>query len=241
MDREAKKNLLLKMNGLRASCHMSWRDIADVYEAEAGEYVEPGRLREQVGACVYRNRKRMLKEATMELEKLNAKDDATAFTGIVLAQSSNNKNWLSRISRWLRSLFRGGSEGVPSGKKVKLSWEYGGKNGSNAAEDTSSSGWKLTKFTFDGKTVRFDGTGSMWGYTHSNPKARNCLFFKEGDKYVGGFFEWGDPSRKSRDIKNITGKYKGWDAARLAKANEFAFCLTDEACKKRSNVLTFKR
>ena len=237
MDREAKKNLLLKMNGLRASCHMSWRDIADVYEAEAGEYIEPGRLREQVGACVYRNRKRMLKEAAMELEKLNIKDDATVFTSIVLAQSqSARKSWLGRLADWLKSLFTGGEA-----KKVSLSWVYGGKNGSNAEEDTSASGWKLTKFTFDGKTVKFDGTGSMWGYTHSNPKARNCLFFKDGDKYVGGFFEWGDPSRKSRDIKNITGKYKGWDPGKLAKASEFAFCMTDEACRKRSNVLTFKR
>ena len=133
--------------------------------------------------------------------------------------------------KWFKH--HGGS--TPDGKKLKIEWVYGGVNGANAKEDTSATGYNMKSVRFDGKTVKFEGVGGMWGNTHAKPEARNCLFFKEGDTYFGGFYEWGDPTRTSRPIDNITGKYKGWDPARLARATEFAFCVTDYSGKNRSN------
>lgn len=234
MNRKARTDLLLKMNGLRRSSRMSWGDIAEVYESEAGEKVDPEKLRVRVKSCVYRNKKR--RENSMILERIEdaAAEPAEARCCEVGARAS--RGVLKRIVAWFRSLF-----GKDADEKIVLDWAYGNCNGSKAVEDTSASGYRLTKFTFDGKTVKFDGVGSMWGYTHDKHDARNCLFFRDGVRYVGGFFEWGDPSRKSREIKNITGRYGGWDPSRLARASEFAFCITDKAGKKRTNVLTFKR
>ena len=121
-----------------------------------------------------------------------------------------------------------GGDSAPS--KFNVEWIYGGVNGAVAVEDTSATGYKLN-------SVKFDGTGSMWGNTHDKPKARNCLFFKDGKTYYGGFFEWGDPTRTSRAIDNINGKYKGWDPAKVANATEFAYCITDKSGKKRSNFV----
>lgn len=163
------------------------------------------------------------------------KDEPEACCCEVEARAS--KGFFKRLLEWIKSLFRKGG----AAEKIVLDWAYGNCNGSKAVEDTSASGYRLTRFTFDGKTVRFDGTGSMWGNTHDKPEARNCLFFRDGGKYVGGFFEWGDPSRTSRAIDNITSKYGGWAPSRLAKATEFAFCIADKAGKRRTNVLTFRR
>ena len=237
-----RSDLLMKLNGLRKVSGMSWKDLADIFEAETGEKVSPRRLQFRVGSCMYSHRRKLERGELMELEK---EDLVSRCEEVEAMEARSKKGFFSRLAAWFRSLFKkGGSSGSGSGvpsKKIQLEWKYGNCNGSKAVEDTSASGYKLTKFTFDGKTVKFDGVGAMWGYDHDHHDARNCLFFKEGDKYVGGFFEWGDPSRKSRQIANITGRYGGWEPAKVAAAKEFAFCLTDKAGKKRTNVLTYKR
>ncbi len=165
---------------------------------------------------------------------------------------SKISNWWKKLVSKIKSWFHGdkgdggqsgggsggGSHGGGSSAKINPDWCYGGQNGSKTVEDTSANGYRLTSFSFDGKNVRFSGSGKMWGATHENHSARNCLFFKEGGKWYGGFFEWGDDSRRTRAINNITSGYGGWQPARLAAAKEFAFCLTDKGCKHRTNFLT---
>lgn len=155
------------------------------------------------------------------------------------------KRLMAKIREWLSGKGEGegdgeggGSGGGGSSTRIEPDWCYGGQNGSKTVEDTSADGYRLTSFSFDGKNVKFSGSGKMWGATHANHSARNCLFFKEKGKWYGGFFEWGDDSRRTRAINNITSGYGGWQPARLAAAKEFAFCLTDKGCKNRSNFVT---
>ena len=135
----------------------------------------------------------------------------------------------------------GSSGSSSSSKKLKVVWLYGGMDGSKAKENTSPSGYSLKSASLSGDTLRFSGSGSMWGYEHATPDARNCLFFKEGDAYYGGFFEWGSVDRTSRPIHNIKDRYKGWDYARCMNASEFAFCITNKSGSERSNFVTFKK
>ena len=166
---------------------------------------------------------------------------------------SKISNWWKKLISKIKSWFHkdkggggqsgggsgGGSHGGGGGSaKIDPEWCYGGENGSKAKEDTSANGYKLKSVSFDGKNVKFSGSGNMWGATHGSPTARNCLFFKEGGKWYGGFFEWGSPDRTTRAIANIEGRYKGWQPSRVAAAKEFAFCLMDKASKNRSNFVT---
>lgn len=164
---------------------------------------------------------------------------------------SKISNWWKRLVNKVKKWFRkskpsggsapasgGGGSSSGSGSKINPEWCYGGENGAKAKEDTSANGYTLKSVSFDGKNVKFSGSGKMWGATHEKPTARNCLFFKEGGKWYGGFFEWGDGTRTTRAINNIEGRYKGWQPARVAAAKEFAFCLMDKESKNRSNFVT---
>ena len=146
------------------------------------------------------------------------------------------KKLFRKIKEWFKKLFSSNKS-----NNIELVWCYGGENASNAKENTSSTGYKLTTANLYGNNVNFSGSGSMWGYEHATPLARNCLFFKEGDKYYGGFFEWGSVDRTTRAITNIKEGYKGWDYNRLMKAKEFAFVITNKSCSERSNIITFNK
>jgi hypothetical protein len=155
--------------------------------------------------------------------------------------SKLSKLW-DKICAWFDKLIDKiiGCDTDDANTTIHPSWIYGGVNAINATEVTGTTGYKLTNVTFDRKNIRFSGVGSMWGTTHDKPDARNCLFFKENGKWYGGFFEWGSPDRTTRAINNITSGYKGWDANRLLKATEFAFCICNKAGTQRSNYFIFK-
>lgn len=119
----------------------------------------------------------------------------------------------------------------------KLVWCFGGENGSNAKEDTSSGGYKLLSVSVNYRGVTFDGNGAMWGYHHNNAYARNCIFFEEGGKWYGGFWEWGSVDRTYRAFDNIYSGYKGWDKNRFNRATKVAFLIMTKDGSKRSNVV----
>ena len=66
-------DLLLKMNGLRKSCGLSWKCIVDVYEAESGEKTSENALRCRVRRAVERRRREMEAENTKVLEEFEKK------------------------------------------------------------------------------------------------------------------------------------------------------------------------
>lgn len=142
-------------------------------------------------------------------------------------------SWFKRI--W-NKLF-GKKQGSGGFDTSKLVWCFGGENGSNAKEDTSASGYRLLSATVSVKGITFKGTGAMWGYTHDKHDARNCIFFEEGGKWYGGFWEWGSVDRTFRGFDNIYGGYKGWNHIRFQKAKKVAFLVMDCAGRRRSNVI----
>ena len=68
---QREQDLLLKMNGLRKSCGLSWPYIADVYEAESGLKVAPGALRNRVWRATARQRAKMVAENAAVLDRLS--------------------------------------------------------------------------------------------------------------------------------------------------------------------------
>lgn len=51
-ERERRRDFLLKFNGMRECCGMSWDDCAAVYEAETGRRIAPDALRMKVRRAV---------------------------------------------------------------------------------------------------------------------------------------------------------------------------------------------
>lgn len=96
-NRAVKADLLLKMNGLRKSAGMSWPDIADVYEAESGERVDPEKLRKRVVSAVSRRMKKVRDEAVCRLSEIRAKDEADPFP---------RPSLVSMVVSCMKSLFR---------------------------------------------------------------------------------------------------------------------------------------
>ena len=118
------------------------------------------------------------------------------------------KSFLRKLWRLIESFFK---------EKDKfdygsLDWCYGGANGAGAVEDVSQEGYTLHSASVNERGIRFQGSGSMWGYSHDRTDARNCLFFEEGGTFHGGFWEWGSVDRTYRGFDNIYSGYKGWNA-----------------------------
>lgn len=64
-----------------------------------------------------------------------------------------------------------------------------------------------------------------------------CLFCLVGGKWRGGKFDWISTSRTTRDFKNITEGYVGWDREAVGKADKFAFVIIGADGKRRTNVI----
>lgn len=68
-----------------------------------------------------------------------------------------------------------------------------------------------------------------------------CLFCLVGGKWRGGKFDWISTSRTTRDFKNITEGYVGWDREAVGKADKFAFVIIGADGKRRTNVISCGR
>ena len=146
------------------------------------------------------------------------------------------KKLLSKIKNFFKKLF--GKSSTPSAKKMKITWCYGGFDGSKAEEDKKV---QISNFKMDDRamSIHWDSGMEAWGYGHSDPKGIACVFFydEKSDTWFGGKFEFISTSRSTREWTNIKGKYKGWDYNPFINAKRHAFCVASGNGLKRSNFV----
>ena len=146
------------------------------------------------------------------------------------------KKLFSKIKEFFKKLFH--KESTPLPKKMKISWCYGGFDGSRAEEDKKV---KISNFKMNSNSmaINWDSGMEYWGYGRTDPKGVACAFFYDdkSDTWFGGKFEFISTSRSTREWKNIKDKYKGWDYSKFISAKKHAFCVVSGDAKKRTNFV----
>ncbi len=117
-----------------------------------------------------------------------------------------------------------------------LDFRYGGFDGGRAKEDPRC---RISNFKM-GKS----GCSLKWETAIPGDWARDkdglviaAIFYKDGDRWIGGKFDWIDRSRSTRDFENIDGGYGGWNASAFRAATKHAICVVSADGKYRSNLL----
>ncbi len=77
----------------------------------------------------------------------------------------------------------------------------------------------------------------LWGMEFTEAGALACLFIPEGNKWIGGKFEWISESRTNRSLGNIKEGYNGWSWSKFSASKKFAFVIISGDGKKRTNVI----
>lgn len=117
----------------------------------------------------------------------------------------------------------------------KLSWCYGGFNGSKAKVSEEAI---LKGATLKGDTLTIewaDGDCRNLGATSKTDAGHTvaCLFLQDG---AGGKFEWISSSRKTRSVKNVKDGYNKWPKTALDGGGRLWFCIAGvKDDKKTSN------
>jgi len=123
---------------------------------------------------------------------------------------------------------------------VELDWKFGGFKGGGAKEDSRCRISKL-KVGKDSLSLHWDTKiPSDWARDTTGEKGPLIVvaaFYKSGDRWVGGKFDWIDESRGSRSLENIKGGYGGWDGTSWSAAKEHAVCVVSADGKWRSNLI----
>ena len=81
------------------------------------------------------------------------------------------------------------------------------------------------------------GCENLGAGSKEDPACLACLFCLIGGKWIGGKFDWISTSRTSRDFKNVSDGYNGWDKGAIGKAAKYAFVIVSRDGKKRTNVI----
>ena len=123
---------------------------------------------------------------------------------------------------------------------VVLDFRYGGFRGSKAAEDSRC---RISKLKIGSDSLSFHWDTKIpgdWqrGDTKKGPMIVIAAFYQDGDRWIGGKFDWIDESRPSRSLENIHSGYGGWDGTSWAAAKKHAVCVVSADGKFRSNLLT---
>lgn len=158
--------------------------------------------------------------------------------------------WLAKHADWAgeeerAEEGRAAAESEPSetssASTENLVWKFGGVDGSRATEDPSVRIGSL-KSTRSGLSYAWESGTSLraWGLADGDAEALACAFYRSGDIWIGGKFDWISTSRRSRDYKNIDGRYHGWDPDAFFAASEHGFCILSKDGKKRSNFIACK-
>lgn len=157
---------------------------------------------------------------TPDFDDLFSSDPATAGAGATAPASDS----------------AGSVAGSSSSSAVTLDYRYGGFKGGSAKEDSRC---RISNFKM-GKS----GCSLKWETEIPGDWKRGeggfviaAIFYKDGDRWVGGKFDWIDRSRSTRDFKNIDGGYNGWNASAFRAAKKHAFCVVSADGKLRSNLL----
>lgn len=128
----------------------------------------------------------------------------------------------------------------------RLSWVYGGVNGSKAVE---SSGVQIrnlrvnvgSKISYAWAKARFRRTLKEWGLADSDASALAVFGYKFDNIYKCGKMDWISTSRTNRSWENIKDGYGGWNDKECSAASEFIFLILSKDAKKRSNVIRYKK
>ena len=152
------------------------------------------------------------------------------------------KKLFKKIKKFFSKLFKSKSNTNPKIEKIPFEWRYGNFNGSKAKEDPNV---VIANFTMNDKSMKIKWVKGMdaWGYERSDPKGVACIFYYDEveKKYIGGKFEYISTSRSTRDWKNISGKYGGWNYTKFINAKKYAFLVTSEKGTKRTNIVEFSK
>lgn len=122
------------------------------------------------------------------------------------------------------------------GSGPRMDWRFGGFDGSRAVEDDRVQIGSV-KMGRDRMTYKFTrGDLSAWGLSREDAGAIAAAFYWDGEKWVGGKFDWISTSRTSRDFKNIIDHYNGWNPTAFFAAKRRAFCIASRDGKRRTNL-----
>ena len=134
----------------------------------------------------------------------------------------------------------GASSGVAgSSSSVVLDFRFGGFRGGKAVEDSRCRISKL-KVGKDSLSIHWDTKiPDDWARDkgEKGPLIVVAAFYKSGDAWIGGKFDWIDESRSSRSLANIKGGYGGWDGAAFTSAKKHAVCVISADGRYRSNLI----
>lgn len=128
---------------------------------------------------------------------------------------------------------------APATASAALDFRFGGFKGGKAAEDPRCriSGLKVGS---DSLSIKWE-TGIPFDWKRETlekgPMIVAAVFYREGDKWVGGKFDWIDEHRSSCSLENVHAGYGGWNAAAWKAAKKRAFCVVSADGKYRSNLL----
>ncbi len=134
----------------------------------------------------------------------------------------------------------GASSGVAgSSSSVVLDFRFGGFRGGKAVEDSRCRISKL-KVGKDSLSIHWDTKiPDDWARDkgEKGPLIVIAAFYKSGDAWIGGKFDWIDESRSSRSLENIKGGYGGWDGAAFTSAKKHAVCVVSADGRYRSKLI----
>ncbi len=126
-----------------------------------------------------------------------------------------------------------------SSSSVVLDFRFGGFRGGKAVEDSRCRISKL-KVGKDSLSIHWDTRiPDDWARDkgEKGPLIVVAAFYKSGDAWIGGKFDWIDESRSSRSLENIKGGYGGWDGAAFTSAKKHAVCVVSADGRYRSNLI----
>ena len=125
------------------------------------------------------------------------------------------------------------SDPLPPGA---VRWCYGGFDGSRARHDARCRISSLRVSNPSGLSLKWNsGVPGDWA-TDKSGLVIFALFFQAGDgSWKGGKIDWIDTSRSTRDFKNPSTGYGGWNWSEYLAAHKHAAVIVSADGKKRSN------
>lgn len=129
----------------------------------------------------------------------------------------------------------------PAPGETRLSWCWGGFNGSRAVEDSACRISSL-KVGSSGLSLKWEtGVPGDWAVSRSEDKGELVIvafFIPEGKGgWKGGKFDWINAARSTRSLDNVLSGYGGWSASEFRAARKHALCVVSADGRKRSNLI----
>lgn len=150
---------------------------------------------------------------------------------------------MANIAKLFRALLRSlldKSASEPQAPAALLFWRFGGFDGARAVEDPAVRIADL-RVSSGGLSYRWETPQglSAWGLARGQADAIAAAFYWDDARgnWIGGKFDWISTSRTTRDFKNISAGYHGWDSQAFFAARKIAFCIVSRDGARRSNIV----